>query len=94
MLGFFNKRGLLVSLGAFDDCSRLWLHDKAGQPGVALGLFEDAPALAMWDKAGTDRALLGSTTTLTTKTVAKAELAEFSLVLFDKDGKVIHQVPR
>ncbi len=93
-LTFFDEAGkpramLVVLLGR----PYLTLHDEAGKHRATLGLVEGKPTLELWDEAGQSRAVLGCTDLETTTTGVVTKLPESSLVLFDKDGKVIHRVP-
>ncbi|MBI4589738.1 MAG: hypothetical protein HY725_12950 [Candidatus Rokubacteria bacterium] len=72
----------------------LSLFDKAGTPRAALRLLPDgAPTLELLDDETHTRAVLGHTELATARkgTVEKRPAA--SLVLFDKDGKVIWRAP-
>jgi hypothetical protein len=54
---------------------------------------EGKPGLALRDSQGKDRAVLGVAELETIKTGATQRTAESSLVLFDKEGKVIWEAP-
>jgi hypothetical protein len=82
-----------VHLAVLDDEPLLSLHDKAGKERVCLSVLDDEPAVVVCDGAGSDRAVLGVAHLKLTRTGAKETTAESSLVLFDKDGKVIHRAP-
>jgi hypothetical protein len=69
------------------------LSDKQEKGRASLEVFEDVPSLELFDKEGKTRATLGSASLETIKTGATEQTAESSLVLFDKEGKVIFQVP-
>ena len=56
-------------------------------------LFGNAPGLVLYDSNDSPRAVLGSYGIETIKTGEETRLPESSLVLFDKDGKVIWQAP-
>ena len=59
-----------------------------------LGLNEQGnAALTLWDKNKKSRAVLGATSLQTIKTEEVTMRPESSLVLFDKDGKVMWQAP-
>jgi hypothetical protein len=49
--------------------------------------------VALFDKDGKQRAALGSTDLVTVKTGAEQRTAESSLVLFDRERKVIFKAP-
>jgi hypothetical protein len=51
------------------------------------------PTLSLADKSGMPRAILGSISLETTKTGTVQNRPPSSLVLFDKDGKVIQALP-
>jgi len=67
---------------------------KAGKHRLRLGVDKDgAGSLRLCDKDGKGRAVLGCTELVTIKTGEETKRAESSLVLFDKEGKVIFQAP-
>jgi hypothetical protein len=86
---------LRASLGvAANGSPRLSLLDAAVQTRADLGVLPDgSPALYLYDAAGKARATLGCTTLEVVKTGEARKRAESSLVLFDKDGKVIWEAP-
>jgi len=69
------------------------LYDAAGKVRARLTLAGGSPVLALADAAGNERATLGSTILEVVKTGEERRRAESSLVLFDKDGKVMWKVP-
>jgi hypothetical protein len=70
------------------------LQDKAGKTRLVLGLHDDAsPSIELLDKDSQARAILGQSTLERTKTGDVEQRAESSLVLFDKDGKVLWRAP-
>ena len=72
----------------------LHLRDRDGKSRLRLALSGDgSPALELRDKGAQPRAVLGRVDVERTKTGALEQRAESSLVLFDKDGKVIWQTP-
>lgn len=72
----------------------LFMQDGAGKWRAALGLDGGGrPSLTLSDAAGNPRAVLGVTSTVTIKTGQTTTRPESSLVLFDKDGKVMWQAP-
>jgi len=73
---------------------RLALYDGARQPRVAVGTQSDGgPGVVLLDENGRLRAALGSSWLEQRNTGAVEERPDSSLVLFDKDGKVIWQAP-
>jgi len=71
----------------------LTMDDAAGKTRVDLSITDGASSLDLSDKEGKVRAAFGSTGLESTKTGATEQTAESSLVLFDKEGKVIFRVP-
>ena len=77
-----------------DGSPSLDLRDAAGKTRADLSLYPDGtPALDLSDAAGKVRAVLGITSTEVVRTGEERRRSESSLVLFDKDGKVIWQAP-
>ncbi|MCD6417093.1 MAG: hypothetical protein J7M08_10435 [Planctomycetes bacterium] len=72
---------------------RFELVDEKGNRRAVLGESEIGPGLELRDEKGNSRAVLGSTSLVVPKTGEITKLPESSLTLFDKDGKVIHEVP-
>ena len=73
---------------------QLFDQNEGRKPRVLLGLSDDdAPFLALRDKDGQTRAVLGRTGLESIKTGAVDQRAESSLVLFDREGKVLWQAP-
>ena len=64
--------------------NKSYIELSSGKSGATLGLF---------DKEGKSRSILGSINLETTKTGEISKRPESSLVLFDKDGKVIWSIP-
>ncbi len=60
---------------------------------ASLSLKANGPSLELRDQTGKPRAVLGSTELEVTRTGATEKQPPSSLVLFDKDGKVIWQAP-
>jgi hypothetical protein len=58
-----------------------------------LSLFSGAPNLELYDAAGKVRAALGNTHLEDARTGEVRTRSESSLVLFDKDGKVMREIP-
>lgn len=58
---------------------------------ITLGALEGRAAIEVCDRTGATRATLGVTELAATSTGTKTTTSESSLVLFDKDGKVIYQ---
>ena len=83
----------LESPEALVTASSLAFKDK-GQVRATAGLWPDgSPRIALYDANKNTRAVFGSTELETRKTRERTRLPESSLVLFDKDGKVIWQAP-
>ena len=73
---------------------RLALYDGARQPRVAVGTQSDGgPGVVLLDENGRPRAALGSRWLEQRNTGAVEERPDSSLVLFDKDGKIIWRAP-
>ena len=93
-LGLFDKG---VSRGSWmlmeNGINQIDLKDKSGQirGKWTIGL-DGHTAIRINDKSGVTRASLGNTAVEMIKTGEERILAESSLVLFDKDSKVIFQV--
>ena len=76
------------------DNNGISLRDKNSNRAFEIGLrSEGEPYLELLDKSGQSRAVLGSTTTVTVKTGEEHRKSPSSLIFFDKDGKVMWQVP-
>jgi len=76
------------------DTSGLNLFSTAGNASATLGFTpEGSPRLALSDRNGKLRAVLGATSLETIRTAEVTMRPESSLVLFDKDGKVMWQAP-
>ena len=69
------------------------LLDNTGTKRVGLSVGDGETTLGLFDESGSKRASLGTTMITVTKTGEKRQLAESSLVLFDKDGKMLFQAP-
>lgn len=69
------------------------LLDNTGTKRVGLSVGDGETTLGLFDESGSKRASLGTTMITVTKTGEKRQLAESSLVLFDKDGKLLFQAP-
>ncbi len=70
------------------------LLDRQHKFRAVLELSDDgAPSLEMSDMNGNSRAVLGRGALTTARTGATEQRPESSLVLFDKDGKVIWTAP-
>ncbi len=84
-----DKNGnLRVFVGLIGGDPRLMLQDKEGSR-----MTEQGSGLKLRDKDGQTRALLGCTTLETTRTGEVTKRPASSLVLFDKEGKVIFEAP-
>jgi hypothetical protein len=72
----------------------LTLADKEEKLRMGIGLdTQGEPLLTLFDREGKERAVLGSTQLQQVKTGASERTAESSLVLFDKEGRVIFRAP-
>jgi hypothetical protein len=77
-----------------DGSPYLGLQDAKLKTRAELSLDSGGrPSLALSDEQGKTRATMGTTSPETTHTGATEQNAEFSLVLFDKQGKVLWQAP-
>lgn len=87
-----NVRAMLVVFSNGIPC--LSLSDAEGKTRAMLYLDADGHAsLSFSDVNGKVRAAMGKTALETIRTGATEQTAESSLVLFDKDGKVMWQAP-
>lgn len=76
------------------DSPALMFVDEGGVPGAWLSVRNDGTtALELSDERARTRAVLGTTDLVTTRTGAETKTAVSSLVLFDKDGKVLWKTP-
>jgi hypothetical protein len=82
-----------VELSVFEGHPHLVFYDAAGKVRADLSVFDGNPSLELSDKAGVSRAVLGATSLNTIKTGEVTTRPESSLVLFDKDGKVMWIAP-
>jgi len=71
----------------------LWLYDQNEKRRAQLRLLDGEPRLQLYDQNGKGRATLGHTDLNITRTGSIEKRPASSLVLFDKDGKVIWSVP-
>ena len=90
-----EKGKLRATLAVFPDGNPiLGLYDEKGKSRATLGLLRDGgPSLTFCDEKGRSRAELGVSSLETIRTGAVEKRAESSLVLFDKDGKVLWAAP-
>ena len=86
---------LRAALRVFPDGqSGLAFVGKNGKPRIGLMLSsDDLPALVLTDENGEDRAVLGHTALEATRTGTVEQRPASSLVLFDKDGKMLWSAP-
>lgn len=95
-LGLVDKDGkkrVALLLGA-DGLPNLWLWDKNGKERAGLELLADGlPRLALRDEKERRRAVLGHTELEHTRTGTVEQQPASSLVLFDKDEKVLWRAP-
>jgi len=95
-LAFYDESGHVRSvLRVFSKGgSALALIDKKGGARAWLTLASDgSPSLILQDENGKERAVLGHTALETTRTGTVEQRPASSLVLFDKDGKVLWGAP-
>jgi hypothetical protein len=85
--------GMRAALAMVEHGPDLVLYDATGKPRASLAVFEGDPGLVLYDAAGKTRAALGATSLETIKTGAITKRSESSLVLFDKEGKVLWKAP-
>jgi hypothetical protein len=71
----------------------LELLDGSSGSRAALHAWKDAARLELYDSSARFRAVLGSTSLQIPRTGTVEERPESSLILFDKDGKVIWRAP-
>jgi len=76
-----------------DGSPSLALFDETGKGRLELGVGDGSPSLTLLDKDETTRAVLGATSTKTLATGVVHQRPESSLVLLDKDSKVVWSVP-
>jgi hypothetical protein len=80
--------------GADVSPGEIHLRDASGKTRLRLALSDDGtPLLELLDKDGHSRAVLGRFLLKRTKTGAIEERPESSLVLVDRDGKVLWRIP-
>jgi len=87
-----GKYRMVLSLWE-DGAGALHLFDADWKLRAGLTVEDGAPGLNLYDAEGNHRAALGSTSLETVKTGAVTKTAPSSLVLFDKEGKVIFKAP-
>lgn len=72
----------------------LAILDNEWKTRIGLRVWADGtPRLTLFDKDGEPRALLGSTSLLTTRMGEVEQRPESSLVFFDKAGKAVWRAP-
>jgi hypothetical protein len=83
-----------LSLGLEGGWPTLQFMDGGGEYRTIMDLGPDgSPSLEFRDRKGTARAVLGTAGLRTVRTGSTERTAESSLVLFDKDGKVLWRAP-
>jgi hypothetical protein len=76
------------------DQSELRIFSEDRKRRTTLSIPPDGSAsLELYDKEGNKRAVLGSISLESSRTETVTKIAESSLVLFDKEGKVIFNAP-
>ena len=89
-----DKTGKIrAKLSLADGKPALWLADKNGKPRAGLSLLNEEPTLVLADKTGKTRAVLGYTEIEAIPTGGTEKRPVSSLVLSDKEGKVIWSAP-
>ncbi len=87
-------RGEQASLGVHSDSADLTVSDENGRTRAALAVGDDgSPSRHLYDEAGKIRASVGHVDLTATRTGSLEERPASSLVLFDKDEKVIWRAP-
>lgn len=81
-----------------DYAKKMFERNKQGREGPGkrfeAKLGEDgSPSITLFDKEGNTRAVLGCTETVTPKTSVEHKHPESSLILYNKDAKVIFKAP-
>ena len=88
-----GKSDCYLSVGD-DGNSQIVLWDNSNKPRGLWKVTKDGnTSLQIYDESGSMRASLGNTEITARKTGEGRQLAESSLVLFDKDGKVLFKAP-
>jgi hypothetical protein len=94
LLFFDEEQKPRASLGLNVDGPRLWFADKSNKTRASINLSPDgSPGLELLDKDGNLRAVLGSTSIVTVRTGLVDQRPESSLVLFDKNWKILWKAP-
>lgn len=91
-----KNRNVRISLGVESerDIASLRFSAPSGKESAALFSTPDGSVgLSLSDKEGRERAVLGHTALERTRTGAVEQTAASSLVLFDKEGKVLWKAP-
>jgi hypothetical protein len=81
-----------AALSIYKGVPGLGLFDSAGNPRATLDVGADGPGLTLSDQEGFE-ATIGTTDLGTTRTGESHKTSAASVVLFDKDKKVIWQAP-
>jgi hypothetical protein len=89
-----DQSGTQVFLSAIDGQPEMHLADAAGKTRGQIAMWENGASMSLYDKAGIGRATLGACSLVTKSTEAVTTYPESSLVLFDKEGKLLLQLPR
>ena len=94
-LALYDEKGTMrVGVSLMLGSPLITLYDEEGTGRAGLSLFPDgSPSITLHDEKGKVRAALGTTSLEATRTGAMEKRAESSLVLFDKDGKVLGEAP-
>ncbi len=83
----YDEKRQRVALKVTKDGPSLELNDEQGHPRSSLVVTKDGPMFALADEKGNRRAAIGAIDLCESKT------AESSILLFDKDEKVLWQAP-
>lgn len=89
-----SNEKLRISLSTLRDTPELTFYDQNGKARAWLTLGSDgSPKFSLHDQAGNERATLGHAELESTRTGGVEQRPASSLVLFDKDGKVMWRAP-
>ncbi len=69
------------------------VFDHSGKARLGMICNDGSPVFSVADDTGTERASLGSTALTNTKLGGTQQTPESTLVFFDKEGKVLSQLP-
>jgi len=89
-----GSTGYKINLLSAEGGAWIQIFDKKDKRGLqaAVDILGD-PSIRLQDKNGNDRLVIGTTELENLTTGSKEFRSEGSIVIFDKDGKVIRQMP-